>query len=486
MMDFRNRLPILLVAVCILAFPVSALAQNITGAIVGTVKDGSGAALPDATMALTNVETNARVAVKADENGDFIAPALAPGLYTIKTEAPGFKQNVTDAVRLLANRTVRLEITLEPGEISQRVEVQATAPVINSENATIGNILESRVITALPLNGRTLDRLIRISAGVTTDSASNPRVAGSAYWGGIHFNVDGVTYNDSGNGGAAYSFRNGAATLPSIDAVNEFKIDSNNQKAEFEGSASVTIVTKSGTNRFHGSVFEFNRNKAYAAKNFFATSAPKPPFNRNEFGFTLGGPIRRDQTFFFGNYEGLRERFPRVNTLSVATAAMREGDFTGLPSIIDPLTGQPFPNNRIPADRIDQRTQALLKFVPLPNQAGAGPAGTLNNYVVNIGNISDINRYGARLDHRLRQNDNLWGSFNYSKGDPYFVAQNFPPTYGSWSNGGYKTMNLNLAHVHAFSPRATNEFRFGWFYHDSTRIGVNCRALKGDGLRLSN
>lgn len=472
-MNFRNRLPILLVALFVLAFCAGAPAQNITGTIVGTVRDGSGAALPNATITLTNVETNAQVAVRPDENGDFIAPSLAPGGYTIKTEASGFKQHVTEAVRLLANRTVRLDIALEPGEISQRVEVQATAPIINSESATIGNILESRVITSLPLNGRTLDRLIRISAGVTTDSASNPRVAGSAYWGGIHFNVDGVTYNDSGNGGAAYSFRNGAATLPSIETVSEFKIDSNNQKAEFEGSASVTIVTKSGTNKFHGSVFEFNRNKAFAAKNFFATGAPKPPFNRNEFGFSLGGPVRQDKTFFFGNYEGLRERFPRVNTLSVATAAMREGDFTGLPPIIDPLTAQPFPNNRIPANRIDQRTQALLKFVPLPNQAGAGPAGTLNNYVVNIGNISDINRYGARLDHKLTANDSLWGSFNYSKGDPYFVAQNFPPTYGSWSNGGYKTQNLNLTYVHTFSPRATNEFRFGWFYHDSTRIGMN-------------
>lgn len=472
-MNFRNRLPILSVALWILAFSVDGSAQNITGTIVGTIRDSSGATLPNATVTLTNVGTNAQVEVKADESGDFIAPGLAPGVYSIKTQASGFKQSVMEPVRLLANRSVRIEISLEPGAITQQVEVQAIAPVINSESPTIGNILESRTITLLPLNGRTVDRLIRISAGVTTDSASNPRVAGSAYWGGIQFNVDGVTYNDSGNGGSAYSFRNGASTLPSIDAVSEFKIDSNNQKAEFEGSASVTIVTKSGANAFHGTVFEFNRNKALAAKNFFATSAPKPPFNRNEFGFSLGGPIIKNKTFFFGNYEGLRERFPRVNTLSVATNAMREGNFTGLPTIIDPLTRQPFENNRIPTNRIDPRSQALLKFVPPPNQAGAGPAGTLNNYVVNIGNISDINRYGVRIDHKLTPTDSLWGSFNFSKGDPYFVAQAFPPTYGSWSNGGYKTQNLNLAWVHVLSPRATNEFRFGWFYHDSTRIGMN-------------
>src|SRR4029079_889011 len=207
---------------------------------------------------------------------EFTAPGLPPGLYNVKVEAPGFKQGVTESIRLLANRTARLDIALEPGEITQKVEVQATTPFTNPESATIGNILESRVITALPLNGRTLDRLIRISAGVTTDSASNPRVGGSAYWGGIHFNVDGITYNDSGNGGAAYSFRNGAATLPSVDSVSEFKIDSNNQKAEFEGSASVTIVTKSGTNKFHGSVFEFNRNKSLAANNFFSNAVPQP------------------------------------------------------------------------------------------------------------------------------------------------------------------------------------------------------------------
>ena len=134
---------------------------------------------------------------------------------------------------------------------------------------------------------------------------------------------------------------------------------------------------------------------------------------------------------------------------------MRDGDFTGLPPIIDPLTGNLSQITESPRAALTSARRHCLSFVPLPNQAGAGPAGTLNNYVVNIGNISDINRYGARIDHKLTQNDSLWGSFNYSKGDPYFVAQNSPPTYGSWSNGGYKTQNLNLTHVHTFSPRAT-------------------------------
>lgn len=459
---------------CVIFSPASmALAQNITGTIVGTIKDSSGGVIPGVTVTLTNTDTNVAITVQSDAAGDFVAPSLVPGTYVVRSESPGFKINVVEGVRLLANRSERLEVVLEPGEISQEIQVQASAPVVNSENATIGNILESHMITGLPLNGRTLDRLIRISAGVTTDSASNPRVAGSAYWGGIHFNVDGVTYNDSGNGGAAYSFRHGAATLPSVESVSEFKIDSNNQKAEFEGSASITVVTKSGSNAFHGSLFEFNRNKAVAAKNAFATRLSKPPYNRNEFGFALGGPVLKDRTFFFANYEGLRERFPRVNTLSVATDAMRSGDFSGLPVIIDPLTRAPFANNKIPSSRIDARSQALMKFLPSPNLPGTGPAGTLSNFVGTVSNISDINRYGVRLDHKLGSADALSGSFNYSKGSPYTVAQAFPPGYGSWDDGGYQTENFNITHTHVFSPRALNEFRFGWFYHGSVRAGMN-------------
>jgi hypothetical protein len=367
---------------------------------------------------------------------------------------------------LLPNRTLRQDFTLEVGQVQQAVEVTATAPVINSESATIGNIMQADQITSLPLNGRMLDRLIRISAGVTTDSASNPRVAGSAYWGGINFNVDGAAFNDPGNGGGAYSYRHGMATLPSVDAVSEFKMEANNQKAEFEGAASVTIVSKTGSNQLHGSVFYFNRNKAYAARNFFAPT--NPPFNRNEYGFTAGGPIIKDRTFFFGGYEGLRERSPRTFTLSVPTAAMRAGDFSGLPPIVDPLSGSPFANNQVPATRIDPRAKALIDRVALPNQAGS-----LQNLAVNIKNDSDINRYFMRVDHRLSSKDQIWGNFNSSKGDPYFVAQAFPPGYGSWENGGFDTKVLNLTWTRNFSPSVLNEARFGYLYHGSLRLGMN-------------
>jgi hypothetical protein len=448
-----------------------ASAQNVTSSLTGTVTDSTGAAVSGAAVSATHDGTNIETKTQSNEAGAWSLPGLALGQYTLRVEAGGFKPALVRSLTLLPNRTTRQDVTVEVGSLQQAVEVAATAPVVNTENATIGNVMQSQQITSIPLNGRFLDRLIRISAGVTTDSASNPRVAGSSYWGGMSFNVDGAAFNDPGNGGGAYSFRHGMSTLPSVDAVSEFKIDSNNQKAEFEGAASVTIATKSGTNDFHGTLFYFNRNKAYAARNFF--SPINPPFNRNEYGAMVGGPVIRNRTFFFGGYEALKERSPRTFTLSVATAAMRTGNFAGLPAIVDPLSGVPFPNNQAPTTRIDPRAKSLIDRVTLPNLPGTGPAGTINNLAVNVGNDSDINRYFVRLDHRFSERDSLWFSGNISKADPYSVAQAFPTSYGSWSNGGNDTRVGNLTWNHSFSPRVLNEARFGYTYHGPVRQGMN-------------
>jgi hypothetical protein len=456
-------------------------AQNVSGSILGTVRDSSSAIITGAKVTVTNEGTNFEYRAETASSGDYVVPNLPPGAYTVTSESAGFKQHVVKGVALLANRSVRVDLTLEPGAIAQSVEVQAGAPVVNSESATIGNILESGTIVTLPLNGRTLDRLIRISAGVTTDSASNPRVAGSSYWGGVQFNVDGVTYNDFGNGGGAYSYASGLTTLPSVDAVGEFKIDSNNQKAEFEGSTSVTIVTKSGSNHWHGSAYEFNRNRAYAARNGRATGLPKPPLNRNDFGATFGGPIVKDKTFFFAGYEGLRERSSTTRTSSIGTQAMRNGDFSGLPQLIDPLGGVPFAANRIPATRIDERSKTLINFVPLPNTAGTGPAGTLNNYVANIGNIYDVNRFIGRVDHRFSSSDAIFASVNYSKGSPYFVGRGGVQNFGNGGDFGYLTKSGQLTYNHNFSARTLNEARLAWFYHGSIRQGQN---LTFDPIKL--
>jgi hypothetical protein len=471
-MTAETRRKLLGLFVFLIAIAVPAVAQNIAGTIVGAITDASGASVTSATVTVVNEQTNIEYKA-ASETGEFVAPNLPPGTYTVKTELTGFKPSVVKGVRLSAQRTARVDVVLQPGALTQTVEVTAGAAVVNSETATVGSILEASTITQLPLNGRTLDRLIRISAGVTSDSANNPRVAGSAYWGGIQFSVDGTTYNDMGNGGGAYSSRNGLATLPSVDAISEFKIDSNSMKAEYEGSVSAAVITKSGSNEFHGSVLWFNRNRVGAAKNFYATGIAKPPFNRNEFGYTVGGPVIKNKTFFFTSYEGLRERTSRTDTLTVSTAAMRAGNFAGLPAIVDPLSGLPFANNQVPTARIDPRSKTLIDLVPLPNLPGNGPAGTLSNYVRTLGNVSDINRWSARVDHRFSSNDAIWINLNHSKGDPYFVAQGTPAGYGSWKDGGYSTQGVNFSWNHTFSPTMLNEARFGYLRHASARRGEN-------------
>lgn len=449
-----------------------AWSQSVNSTLVGVVQDTTGALVPNAEITVTNEGTNIETKTKSNESGNYVVPSLPNGQYTVRIEAAGFKPAVFRGVSLLPSRTIRQDATLEVGNVQQAVEVNAAAPVLNTENATIGNIMQSQQITSVPLNGRFLDRLIRISAGVTSDSASNPRVAGSSYWGGMNFNVDGAAFNDPGNGGGAYSFRHGMSTLPSVDAVSEFKIDSNSMKPEFEGAASVTIATKSGSNDFHGTVFYFNRNKATAARNFF--SPIRPAFNRNEYGFMVGGPVVKNKTFFFGGYEGLKERAPATYTLSVATANMRTGNFTGLPTIIDPLSGQPFANNQIPSNRIDSRASSLIQRVPLPNQSGTGPAGTLQNFIeVRNRNISDINRYFVRVDHRFSEKDTLWFSGNISKANPYFVPQAYPAEFGQWGDGGNDTRVGNLTWSHSFSPTILHEARFSYTYHGPVRQGIN-------------
>jgi hypothetical protein len=188
---------------------VNLSAQNVTGNIVGTIKDATGAPVAGVPVTVVNEGTNIEFKAQSNSDGDFVAPGLPSGTYTVRVEAPGFRATSARGLVLLSNRSLRQDFALEVGTVQQAIEVNAAPPVLNTENATIGNIMQSQQITTMPLNGRFLDRLIRISAGVTTDSASNPRVAGSSYWGGMSFNVDGVAFNDPGNGGGAFSLRPG-------------------------------------------------------------------------------------------------------------------------------------------------------------------------------------------------------------------------------------------------------------------------------------
>jgi hypothetical protein len=325
----------------------------------------------------------------------------------------------------------------------------------------------------LPLNGRTVDRLILFTPGSTSDSASNPKLGGSLHWGGSYFTVDGGSYNDIGNGGGSYSYATNLTTMPSTELIQEMKVETNLSKAEYEGSASISILTKSGTNQFHGTVYEFNRNRFVAARDYFAKAATvaKPPFNRNEFGVLVGGPIWKDRTFFFGAAEYLMQRTSSTYTMSVATDAMRAGDFTGLGTIKDPYTGLAYPNNKLPS--IDSRAVALLQYYPHANQAGTGPAGTVNNLVQSIGTKYDVKRYNLKFDHQLTKTNQLTVGGNFSQGNPYFVALGTPANYGNFGNAGYFTQSAFVRDTATIRQSMVNEARYGYFSHRSVRVGQN-------------
>ena len=449
-------------------------AQSTTGTLVGAVRDSSGAIVAGAKVRITNTGTGAVVDTLSNLSGDFVAPNLPPATYNVRVELTGFRSVDISQIRLLTSQTVRNDVRLEPGELQQTVQVEAAAPVVNSEGSSLVNNVDTHTVVTLPLNGRTLDRLILITPGNTSDSPSNPKLGGSLHWGGNFFTIDGVSFNDLGNGGAAYSYQTALSTTPSVDTIQEFKIETNNAKAEHEGSAAISLITKSGSNDLHFTLFEFNRNRFAAAKEFFATGIPKPSFNRNEFGATAGGPVIRNKTFFFGSYEGLRQRTSRAPVLSVGTAAMRQGDFTGFAPIRDPFGDGVFPGNQIPANRLNAQAKQLLAFVPLPNAAGSfGASGPANNFVTTVGNVIDVNRYSIKGDHNFNSRNSISAVLSYSKGSPYFVALGTPANYGNFGDGGYTTKSGSLGYNRTFSPTILNEARFSYFNHASLRVGQN-------------
>ena len=462
-----------------LALSLSAMAQSTTGILIGTVTDSSGALVAGAKVRATNIGTAAVVETASGATGEYVLPNLPAAVYKVRVESSGFRSVDIKEVRLLLNQTVRTDIRLEPGAVEESVTISSAAPLIQTDSASIVNNVDTHAVVTLPLNGRTLDRLILITAGNASDSPSNPKLAGSLHWGGSFYSIDGVAINDTGNGGAAYSFRTQLSTTPSIDTIQEFKIETNNAKAEHEGSAAISIITKGGTNQFHGSLFAFNRNRELAANSYFnnANRQQRPPFNRNEFGLSGGGPIVRNKTFFFGSHEGLRQRQATTSFFPYATLAMKAGNFAGVGvrDIQDPLSGLPFPNNQIPSSRFDSRAVRLGSFMPLPNTPGTNAAGTGLNYVANVGNVIDVNRSSLRGDHHFNSANSINVVATYAKGSPYFVSNGGPNEYGNFSDGGYITKSASLTYNRTISPSTQNEFRYSYFTHGSIRVGQNTK-----------
>ncbi len=421
-----------LLAVVVAAIPL-VRAQSFTGAILGTIKDPSGAVMPGVTVSITNVATNVRSEVLSDDQGVFIAPELPPGRYTLEATLPGFKRAVREGIVLQVQQRAQVDIVMAVGEVSESIEVTADAQLTETTTSSLGKIVDNRRILNLPLNTRNVYSLIFLTPGVTGSVGNQYNSMSYAVNGAratmMDTLIDGVTASFPTVNGFT-----GISVFPSVDAIDEYKVMGANYSAEFGRSLGsvLNVIYKSGTNQFHGSAYEFLRNSVFDANNFFSNRRGEElgSFKRSQFGATASGPIRRDRTFFMASYEGLRELSAATTTFTVPTALQRQGDFSQtfaangqLIRIFDPFSTRSnpggsgfirdqFAGNVIPSNLFDPVALNVLKYFPLPNQAG-DPVTQANNYSRSGSQQIDIDQFDVRLDENLSSARKLYGRYSY-------------------------------------------------------------------------
>jgi len=454
-----------------LAMPAMATAQVGGGALTGVITDGTGQAVPGASVTATAVATNQPRVVISAADGGYAIQGLAPGDYRVRVEVSGFQPLTREGIRVSTGETVRLDLHVAVGGVSENVIVTDVTPLVRGATSGLGEVIDNRKIVALPLNGRSFISLAGLAPGVALPPGSSlPRINGGRPRTNEYL-FDGVSVLQPEPGQVAF--------FPNIDAIQEFKIESNTPPAEFGrfNGGVVNLTTKSGTNALHGTLFEFLRNEALNARNFFATgSSTKPKFRRNQFGGVGGGPIKQDRTFFFVDYQGQRQTIGRPVISTVPTVLQRQGIFTEaiagrVPVIFDPATTVPspgggaarsrFPSNRIPTDRIDPVALDLLSHYPLPTSGG-----TANNYRRVDDETTNQNQFTVRVDHHFPGNrDQLFGRLTRFQEDLTPVAP-LPDGGGLVTGaalGPQKTTAWSFAssYQRAFSDRLFNELRIG-------------------------
>ena len=432
-----------------------AIAQQVDDAIVvGTVFDSSHATVSGAQVKLTHLATNAVTEVRTDERGEYRTPSLKIGEYAIAVVADGFKQSNQRGVVLEIGDVRKVDVVLEVGQTSESVVVEAEAPLLQSSDSTVGDVINNRQIEELPLNGRDYLQLANLSSG-TVPSTQGVEIGGQAGT-QVAFLLDG---QDNNNQQISTSHSGQKEVVkPSVDAIQEFKVVTNGYSAEFGRSSSgvVSVALKSGSNELHGSAFEFIRNDIVDAKNLFATY--KPPYKRNQFGSSAGGPVIRNKTFIFGDFEAsyIREATTTLSTLP--TAAQRGGLFSS--TIIDPYTKTPFPGNQIPSSLLDPVSLNILSFVPLP-QTGAATS----NYNYASPANEDNHRWDLRVDQIINDKQNLFFRFSDQVSDTV-VSSPLPPNNGQYYAGAGATAtdskSFVLGYNQIWSPTIVSSIRAGW------------------------
>ena len=497
---------------------VAAFAQAVYGSIVGNVTDSTGAAIPKAKITIADVNKGVTFTTTSNESGNYSQTHLIVGTYEVRVEAPGFDTFVQKNVTVEVDSSVQVNAQLTLGKVGEVVNVSAEAPLLKTERSDVSDTMTTKAVSELPVFSRDVTRLYFLVPGVqasgTTASSEQPQdiyrpSIGGQYWGGIAFQLDGTDNRESVLGEPIIS--------PTLDSLSEFKITTTAYDAEF-GQASQAVIsatTKSGTNQIHGSAFEYRRDQHGAARDPFAQSQPLagttgqfiPPSLWNQFGGSIGGPIQKDKTFFFGDYQGTRQKNGGSLLTRVPTAAERAGNLSDLNTAIfnpcngsncniDPSVRQQFPGAIIPSNLLSPQAEALLNYIPLPNIAGA--TGAAPNYAASGVGIPTWDAFDVRIDRYQTQKMHMFGRYSFLQ-----VTQTNPgafgleaggPTYSTTAFSGAASLrdqSLSYGVDYVIRPDWLTDFRFGFFRYrvfvDPNGLGTAPATMAGaPGLNVDN
>ena len=466
---------------------VPAFGQIESARIQGVVSDSTGAVIPGASVRFVHVDTGQEFTTSTSAEGLYRSVPLRIGEYRVEYESDGFKRAVRSGINLELQETAVIDVALEIGEVTEVVDVTADAVLLETTEATQGQVINNQRIVDMPLNGRDYIQLALLSAGAIRPIGGR---FGGYSAGGQRTTQNNYTLDGVDNNGLqiAAQGRRAEVVKPSVDAIEEFKISTNSYTAE-SGRAlggTVNVSIKSGTNELHGTVFEFLRNDVLDAKNFFDDPvAAKPPFKRNQYGFSLGGPLKRNSTFLFGDYEATRIRESATFNDTIPTQAQLAGDFSGVPQVIyDPATyssetnrRMPFERNMIPPTRIDPVAQKASQFYPSPNYPSPNQPDLTRNWRTAAPDLEDDDKWDIRMDQILGTNDNLF--WRYSQQDSYVPTPiRFPSLQdGDGTEFNHRGQNMALGWNHIFTPSLITNVKLGW-----NRIYTNRQALAQENL----
>ena len=470
----------------VLALPVAARAQVTSADIVGRVTDATGAVLPGATVTIENVGTHEIRTLPTNASGEYVFTLLPIGAYTVKIELQGFgTQN--SRVPLSAGDRARVDAKLQLGAVTEQITVTGETPLVQTDSSTVGTLINFKNVSDLPVNGRNFVRLVQAipgaNEGLPNSLASGTRPDDRRQTSAISVNgaldnqnnhlIDGADNNERAIGTIGVK--------PSLDAIAELKVQTSNYSAEVGRTAGgvVNILTKSGTNGFHGSAFEFYRNDRFDSRNYFSTT--KPLLRQNQYGGSLGGPLRIDRTFFFADYEGFRQDQGVTNVITVPTLKMRNGDFSELSAVIyDPTTTPraPFAGNAIPVGRLNPIALRYMNLYPQPTTPGLA-----NNYGSTTVRTQDADTADLRVDHRFNASNSLFARYSFNNVKTFTPAA-CPATADGIQPGcggglAFPGPNVTKAHgvqtnyVHIFGPSLVSEVKAGYLNLDIQSLPLN-------------